>query len=178
MILRNRLIEAELVNSWPWPVLRRPIITRLRRELRPENGIMRAIRLQPTFATLSAMNGHRAVHSITSSARARSGGGMVKSSATAILSLMRLSSLIGCRTGRLSIKKPQDFKSCQRSSPSRKPMIGLTMRMSVVHHGVARPSSCKRIAALSSRSRAATTIRSDQPRFCREKSCKPPAPGE
>src|SRR5215467_13997669 len=49
---------------------------------------------------LWANSGHRAIHSITSSARASSVGGTVSPSAWAVLRLMINSNRVGCSTGR------------------------------------------------------------------------------
>ena len=57
---------------------------------------LRAARMPATFVNV----GHRAIHSITSSARASNEGGTVRPSALAVLRLTTSSNLVGCAIGK------------------------------------------------------------------------------
>src|SRR5262249_53492544 len=56
--------------------------------------------IRQQFGTQMPQGGHPPHHSITSSARASSVGGMVRPSALAVLRLMTNSSLVDCSTGK------------------------------------------------------------------------------
>ncbi len=73
------------------------------RELLPDHelysaGIKTDVEVLP--CPLSAISGHRATYSITSSARASADGGIVRPSALAVLRLITSSYLVGAYTGR------------------------------------------------------------------------------
>src|SRR5262245_51886440 len=57
VIVRNDVIKAERVKSWPWSRLSRPIIARPRNESCHGDGITVRTRQQTTFATKSALSG-------------------------------------------------------------------------------------------------------------------------
>src|SRR5262245_39113522 len=73
----------------------------------PESGHVRC----NGSCLLWANSGHRAIHSITLSARASSAGGTVRPSAFAALTLIISSNLVGCSTGKSAGLAPLNILS-------------------------------------------------------------------